>query len=144
MGWAEMAPFLTLLLKYGTSGFPQQGKRAQGCVLPVCMSSHQSCAPLGTHLCQSCLDAAHPQIIFPFPCAFSHHQKGCELILASCPAHWDNYGFGVNIYTCLWSGLGPPCWVWMQNFREKLCGETRQGQNQPQHSSTSYNKDQSV
>lgn len=79
------------------SGLPQQGKRAQGCVLPVCMSSHPSCAPLGTHLCQSCLGAAHPQIIFPFPCAFSHHQKGCELILASCPAHWDNYGFGVNI-----------------------------------------------
>lgn len=84
------------------SGVPQQGKRAQAHVLPVCVSSLQPCAPLGTPIpsCQSCLGGAHPQIIFPSSLCFQPrqaHKKGCELILASCPAHWDNDGFGVNV-----------------------------------------------
>lgn len=99
-----MAPFLTWLLKYGTCNevwTSTAGKECPGMhaaclyvLTPVLCPSWQP----SPQLCQSCLGGAHPQIIFP--CAFSHdvaHNKGCELILASCPAHWDNDGFGVNI-----------------------------------------------
>lgn len=82
-----MTPFLTLLLKDGISN-AHQGKSAQAGVLPVCVSSHQSSAPLGTQV-PSCVTAVLVglilRLIFPFPCAFSHdlaHKKGCELILA--------------------------------------------------------------
>lgn len=83
------------------SGFPHQEKVPRHvCCLSVLTPI---LCPLGTQD-PSCFTAVLVvltlRLFFPLPCAFSHdiaHKKGSELISASYPAHWDNYGFGVNV-----------------------------------------------
>lgn len=57
------------------SELAHQGKSTQAHMLPACMSSHQSSAPLGTQV-PSCVRAVLVvltlRLFFPLPCAFSH------------------------------------------------------------------------